>query len=99
VDKPATWKKPEKPEWKDWGSSSWQSQSWDASSWTNKNWYDKNTSDSRNTNKKQKTTSDSEKKEREWRQRQIVVYTTHYRGILTAIMPFPAFYYGINKGT
>ena len=55
VDKSATWEKPEKPEWRDWGSSSWQSQSRDASSWTNKNWYDKNTSDSRNTNKKQKT--------------------------------------------
>ena len=49
-------------------------------------------------NKKQKTTSDSEKKEREWRQRQAVAYTMHYRGILTAIMPFPAYYYGINKG-
>jgi hypothetical protein len=101
VGKSASWKK---PEYNDWGKNSWSSQSWDANSYTNswvnknKSWNDKHVSDSKNMNKKQKTTSDSEKKEREWRQRQAVAYTTHYRGILTAIMPFPAYYYGINKG-
>ena len=102
VDKSANWKK---LEYNDWGKNSWSSQSWDANSYTimnwankNKSWNDKHASDSKNMNKKQKTTSDSEKKEREWRQRQAIAYTTHYRGILTAIMPFPAYYYGINKG-
>jgi hypothetical protein len=101
VDKSASWKK---SEYIDWGQNSWSSQSWDTNSYTrgwvnkNKGWNDKYVADSKNTNKKQKTTSDNEKKEREWRHRQAVAYTTHYRGILTAIMPFPAWYYGINKG-
>ena len=86
---------------KDWGSSSWQSQSWDTNSWASKNksWYDKNTPDSRTRTRSRRRRPTDEKKERDWRKRQAVAYTTHYRGILTAIMPFPAFYYGINKGT
>ena len=100
VEKSATQKK---TEWKDWGNnnSSWSSQSWGSNSWSSNSWNDKNTSDNKNLNKKQKTTSDSEreKKERDWRKKQVVAYTTHYRGILTVITPFPAYFYGINKGT
>ena len=89
VGKSATQKK---SEWKDWGDSSWPSQSWGANDWSSNSWHEKSD------NKKQKT-SDSEKKERDWRKRQAVAYTTHYRGILTVIKPFPAFFYGINRGT
>ena len=92
--------------WKDWGANSWTSQSWGSTNWSSKNrwnqksdntWYEK----SDNKSKKQKTTpADKERKEIEWKQRQAVAYTTHYRGILTIIMPFPTFYYGsMNKGS
>ena len=94
VDKSGT---QNKSDWQDWAASSWPSQSWGTNNWSSKNsWYEK----SDNKNKKQKTTpADSGRKEKDWRKRQVVAYTTHYRGILTAIKPFPAFYYGINKGT
>jgi len=93
--------------WKDWGgANSWSSQSWDGTNWSSKNrWNQKSDNTwvekSDNKSKKQKTTpADKERKETEWRQRQAVAYTTHYRGILTVIMPFPAPYYGgMNQGS
>ena len=95
----ADWKK---SDWQGWGNNTyWMPQSWGSNSWSSHSWQEKDSSNDKNKNnlyKKQKK-SDSAQKEAQWRKRQAVCYTTHYRGILTVISSFPVDYYCTNKGS